>query len=291
MVYQIENISPRTKNLIKVKNRVRSWPGYQVLTNIRKSIVVLKKAYQSRYLNILQSILPKNYYIQDMQSAIRVSDKFDNIHILRKNYFSRSNRILLRDCNRIHNLAFIMNHVNRLDAGEIAELGAYRGAFAHCIWHLKSSQNKLYVFDSFEGFNEKDVAKEKIETGIATHSQYFSDTNMDLVKRNILHNSTSDESNLVLVKGYFPESFAGYEEIKWRFVNLDFDLYAPTKAALTLFWQKLVPGGILLVHDYMSIYTGVEKAVEEFSKEFGIYPIPLCDKSGSAAFIKQPCDV
>jgi O-methyltransferase len=33
-------------------------------------------------------------------------------------------------------------------------------------------------------------------------------------------------------------------------VLLDADLFAPIKAGLELFWPRLVPGGLILVHDY-----------------------------------------
>ena len=48
----------------------------------------------------------------------------------------------------------------------------------------------------------------------------------------------------------------------YAFVSIDADLYAPTAAALPLFWDRLSPGGVIMVHDYNSTqFPGVGKAV------------------------------
>lgn len=100
-----------------------------------------------------------------------------------------------------------------------------------------------------------------------------------------------DGPEVQLIKGWIPDSLAGYEKLEPRFVHLDLDLYAPTKAALEFFWPRLVPGGVLLFHDYgCSLFPGVKKAADEFLKPLGITPIPLCDKVISAVVVK-PLDV
>lgn len=44
------------------------------------------------------------------------------------------------------------------------------------------------------------------------------------------------------------------------FVSLDADLYAPTAAALPLFYERLATGGVLLIHDvYSTQFPDVEK--------------------------------
>lgn len=53
-----------------------------------------------------------------------------------------------------------------------------------------------------------------------------------------------------LHKGWFPDTFAGCEGRSFAFVSIGAaDLYAPTAAALPLFWDRLSPGGALLIHD------------------------------------------
>ena len=84
--------------------------------------------------------------------------------------------------------------------------------------------------------------------------------------------------NYIKEKGYFPESAKGIKE-KFCFVNLDMDLYAPQLAALKFFSDKMVKGGVILVHDYYnSTFTGTTKAVDEFcSTKDNIIKYPIGD--------------
>jgi hypothetical protein len=47
---------------------------------------------------------------------------------------------------------------------------------------------------------------------------------------------------------------------------LDVDLYESTKQCIEYFWPRLVPGGVLISHDY-SILHGVKQAFTEFTAE------------------------
>lgn len=65
--------------------------------------------------------------------------------------------------------------------GAVAELGVYRGDLA---WQLNAlfPDRRLYLFDTFEGFDLRDIAKET-ELGCSrAEKQEFADTNMELVR-------------------------------------------------------------------------------------------------------------
>ncbi|GHU50057.1 hypothetical protein AGMMS49975_00330 [Clostridia bacterium] len=93
--------------------------------------------------------------------------------------------------------------------------------------------------------------------------------------------------NVVLKKGYIPDTFADIEEKEFVFVNLDMDLYAPTLAALRFFKDKMTKRAVIIVHDYFNkLLTGVKKAVKEFAEEADISLIPIGD-SYSIAVIQN----
>ena len=52
------------------------------------------------------------------------------------------------------------------------------------------------------------------------------------------------------------------EPLRPKLINLDFDLYFPSKIAINVFWNQLQEGGILILDDYDESY-GVRKAVKE----------------------------
>lgn len=158
--------------------------------------------------------------------------------------------------------------------GDVAECGVYRGWFSSIINECFPDE-KLWLFDTFSGFDQRDVL---IDTNPAikaiSDGQFdrFSVTSEDVVKLRCAH-----RNNLIIRKGYVPDTFEGIDT-KFCFVNLDMDLYAPQLAALRFFSNKMVKGGIILVHDYYNtIFTGTTKAVDEFCADKDIFQYPIGD--------------
>ena len=166
--------------------------------------------------------------------------------------------------------------------GEAAELGVFRGAFAAAI-NGAFPKRTICLFDTFEGFAEADVKAEKENSYSKAQRGDFSQTGVEEVLKRLPHPERAE-----LHKGWFPESFdASCREKLFAFVSLDADLYAPTKAALPLFYDRLSPGGAIMVHDVNSLqYRGAGAAVEEFCRERKLLPVPVPDLHGSVIIRK-----
>ena len=172
--------------------------------------------------------------------------------------------------------------VERKVEGDLAELGVFRGSTARLIHHYLP-ERKFYLFDTFAGFAERDVQIEAAQTGRSTKSSEFALTTLDLARRNV----AQQNENVQFFPGYFPESAPAFlKDRTFAFVNLDADLYEPTFAGLNFFYERMVPGGYILVHDYSS-WPGARKAVQEFFKDKPETPVPMPDKSGSALISKM----
>lgn len=166
--------------------------------------------------------------------------------------------------------------------GDVAELGVYRGDFAALI-NTAFPDRMLHLFDTFEGFSEKDVALENSLSLSHARVGDFADTSIGLVRENLPYPDLAK-----LYAGYFPHTFQPCMDKTFAFVSIDADLYAPTAAALPLFWDRLSKGGVLLIHDVNSTqFSGAGKAVREFCKERGILPMPVCDLHGSVVLRRQ----
>lgn len=166
--------------------------------------------------------------------------------------------------------------------GDTAELGVFRGDFA---WQINQlfPDRKLYLFDTFEGFPEKDIMVENQYTLAKAGAQDFSDTTaLDVGAR------MPYEEQVVIRKGYFPDTVEGLETV-FSLVSIDVDLYAPTLAGLKYFYPRLSSGGVILLHDYYSQqYEGVGKAVQDYEAAYGRLPlIPLCDIHGTAIIVRS----
>lgn len=166
-----------------------------------------------------------------------------------------------------------------------AEGGVFQGEFAKEINKYFPKQ-RLYLFDTFEGFDEKDIEFEEKEEYSALGKNHLSITSEAMVLEKLPH-----KENAIIRKGYFPETAKGLEEEKFVFVNLDFDLYKPILEGLRFFYPRLVNGGCMLVHDYFNPgYKGVAEAVLAFEKENGmLIKFPIGDHC-SIGIIKQGCD-
>jgi O-methyltransferase len=186
-----------------------------------------------------------------------------------------------RDRVRFYTMWFQVERLrNNNITGAFGELGVYKGETAR-ILHEMDCTRKLYLFDTFEGFKSEDLlmessADEKFST------KNFSDTSIDAVKKFIAGNS-----NLIFKPGYFPESAQDISEEKFAFVHLDADLYKPSLAALQFFYPRLVPGGVMLIHDYNHTWNGLRTAVDEFLPTIPESPVELPDWQGSILIIKN----
>jgi O-methyltransferase len=165
-------------------------------------------------------------------------------------------------------------------AGAVAELGVYRGELAAVLNQL-FPQRRLYLFDTFEGFSQNDLASGEERQHSQSSVEDFKDTSIDTVLARMAH-----PANIVLRKGYFPETADGLQE-QFAFVNLDVDLYKPILAGLNYFYPRLVDGGYLFVHDYNNRrFGGVRTAVDQFTKANRVSFVQLPDFAGSIVISK-----
>lgn len=163
--------------------------------------------------------------------------------------------------------------------GNVAELGVYKGKFARYINQFFPDR-KLYLFDTFEGFDKGDIANERSKN-YSSGSQDFSDTSISAVLKQMPF-----PDHCIPVKGFFPESAEGIDD-SFVLVSLDADLYDPIYAGLHFFFPKLARGGYILIHDFNNDnYKGARKAVEQFCSEQNVNFVPLPDSGGSAIISK-----
>jgi hypothetical protein len=162
--------------------------------------------------------------------------------------------------------------------GSVCEVGVYRGGFAKDINRCFPDRT-LYLFDTFEGYDERDVNIEKTKVTKALEAGYLSFTAPEIVLSKMLH-----KEKCVIKKGFFPDTFDLHDK-KFCFVNIDVDLYQPTLAALELFYPRMEKGGIIVVHDYFfENINGASDAVDEFAQKYGLAISPIGDTI-SIAFV------
>ena len=180
------------------------------------------------------------------------------------------NRIaLMRKC------ASIINE--RRISGSVAEVGVYRGDFSRLI-NRYFPDRTMYLFDTFDGFNDKDLENENLSV---TQKQSFKKTSEQFVLSRMFY-----PNKCIVRKGWFPETAQNIDDT-FCFVSLDADLYNPIKSGLEFFYPRMEKGGYIFVHDFGTMdWSGAKKAVYEFCDEQGVSFFPLLDRALSAVIVK-----
>ena len=230
----------------------------------KERIVICNEALQNKY-------VLKNAGVLDLVYEKSFADEYEK-HILKVENYPKyvlmrtmNNPIELFNCKNIKTIfgnriivsndycrygtlrLLIEEIINRNVIGEIAELGVYQGEFAKFLNEMFPTRN-LYLFDTFEGFDKKDVDAEMEENYTPQDWfdgwDYFRNTNVDMVMEKMKY-----PKQCIVRRGYFPDTIPDID-LSYAFVSLDCDLYEPILAGLRYFYPRLSSGGYIMIHDY-----------------------------------------
>lgn len=170
--------------------------------------------------------------------------------------------------------------------GQLAELGVCTGAFAKLLNEF-FPEKKLYLFDTFEGFDERDLNREgEFNKDVIAIQKVITGDKQTAV--DVVLNCMPYKDNCLICKGYFPETASMVDNNEhFSFVSIDADLYNPILAGLKFFYPRMSRNGVIMIHDYNSFWSGAAEVVDEFCKENNLIPIPVSDECGSVLIIKK----
>lgn len=116
------------------------------------------------------------------------------------------------DYMRVRTLELLIDEIKRRNIeGNVAELGVYKGEFAK-ILRFYFPQKELYLYDTFEGFDDRDKINEKFTD---EWMQIFKNTSLEKVQALVGKNNITHYR-----KGWFPESILDEEkEILFCFIR------------------------------------------------------------------------
>jgi hypothetical protein len=165
--------------------------------------------------------------------------------------------------------------------GAVAEIGAYKGGNAQLLLSAMSlwkDNRRYYVLDSFEGF--PDLSGHD-PTGMQDSYNYD-------YKRERIFNALAGYPLASVYPGFVPQTFSQIpDDSKFSLVFYDCDLYQPALDSYAFFWERLLPGGILVIHDNIATpkgWTGVRLATQEFFNPLGIPYIDFPETTMSIIF-------
>jgi len=145
--------------------------------------------------------------------------------------------------------------------GDFVEFGCYAGDTSILLAEiLQNSDQKLYLYDSFEGLPEK-TSEDQSEIGKDFQKGALCTTKADLKKRFLRANLPVP----IIKKAWFNELESKDVPTKISFAFLDGDFYDSIKTSLKLIENNLTDNAKILIHDCQNpALPGVSKAVNEW---------------------------
>lgn len=159
--------------------------------------------------------------------------------------------------------------------GDILEFGVYKSnsLIRFCTFRNifeSSSSRKIVGFDTFEAFPDKNLT---LESDIDFIDQFQAGgLGLNIDEINSIFNN-KNFTNTELVKGNVFETVDEYIEknpgFRISLMHLDMDVKEPTEYVLEKLFDRIVPGGIIVLDDYGTV-EGETIAIDKFVKDNGL---------------------
>jgi O-methyltransferase len=178
--------------------------------------------------------------------------------------------------------------------GDMCECGCYHGGMSSIMGYVCQKNNKekkIFLYDSFEGIPFPTIE----DTIVPGHPKGVSFTgelkttgvsvaNIPTLLK-VLEFSEFPMENYIVTIGWVQNSLplTSMNINKLSFLRIDVDLYAPTKLCLQTLYDKVVPGGYVLVHDMLP---GCLQAIKEFQEVHPEIQLQPCRDDGGYFWIK-----
>ncbi len=173
-------------------------------------------------------------------------------------------------------------------AGDFVECGVNKGFMSSAIMELLdwNSQGRVfYLLDTFQGVDERYLSQADLDVGVIERNRRdivsgFYTFDVESVKRNFVQ-----WHGVKLIVGPIPETLPQIDASEIAFVHLDLNCSLPEVAAAECLWDRVVPGGVILMDDYGYIgYRSQKLGMDKFARSKGLQILSL--PTGQGLLIK-----
>ena len=175
---------------------------------------------------------------------------------------------------RLHNFrALIERAIDEAVAGDILEAGVWRGGASILARAVLASRGvtdrRVFVADSFEGLPPpSEQFPADADADFHTHPELA--VSLEQVRANFDRFGLLDDQ-VVFLKGWFRDTMPLVDADALAVLRLDGDMYESTIVPLVHLYDRLSPGGWVIVDDYQ-LMAPCRKAVRDFFEDRGIDP-------------------
>ncbi len=163
---------------------------------------------------------------------------------------------------RVHVGLWVAYSASKLP-GDFIECGVNRGFLSSAIMDYldwDSLQKTFYLMDTFSGLDERYVSDNERKRDILAKNRRllrsaFYTADVEAVRANF-----SQWRNVRIIVGPIPDTLAAVQVQQVAYLHLDMNAAPPEVAAFAYFWDRLAPGGFVLLDDYAYAGAGLQKA-------------------------------
>ncbi|HME22875.1 MAG TPA: TylF/MycF family methyltransferase [Acetobacteraceae bacterium] len=172
--------------------------------------------------------------------------------------------------------------------GDFLEAGVWRGGACIYMRGILAAygvgDRSVWVADSFEGLPEPEPEKYPADTDDPHHTFTALQVSAEQVRSNFEQYGLLDHQ-VRFLKGWFADTLSGAPIGQLALLRLDGDMYSSTMQTLEALYNKVSPGGFVIIDDY--ILGGCRQATDDFRSQRSISQA-LQEIDGAAVFWRKP---
>jgi O-methyltransferase len=172
---------------------------------------------------------------------------------------------------RVHTLVWAARQTASLD-GDFVECACYRGSSARVVADLVGLEGRRYfLYDLFE--HDDSMSHHAMPEHSATLYEHV--------------RARFPEQNVIITKGRVPDTLSVAAPEKVAFMHLDLNNREAEIGALEILWDRIVPGGILILDDYgWRGYADQHEAEKAWFADRGYHILEM--PTGQGMVVKRP---
>jgi O-methyltransferase len=187
------------------------------------------------------------------------------------------------------NLLFLQELSHRVEAadlqGDFVECGVYKGGSAGLLAYEATRSRfprKTWLYDAFAGMpianpNKDDRHSKEIEGGFV---------GSEWQTRRIMNRLRIPASSFSIGVGWFDQTLPSSPVEKIALLHVDCDFYDSVKLVLHTYYDRLQPGGYVVLNDYNS-FAGCQAATDEFLSSMQLR-LPVVTIDCDAVYFQKP---
>jgi O-methyltransferase len=168
--------------------------------------------------------------------------------------------------------------------GDFVECGVDTGMFslAICDWlDFNALDKDFWLFDTFKGIPDEQMSTAERDGIAGWHNRESYEECFAQATANF-----APWPRCRLVRGMVPQTLAAFpDDRRVAYLSIDMNIVVPEIAAIEFFWDRLVPGAIVLLDDYgWSTHASQKDAFNTFARAHGA--MILCLPTGQGIIIR-----